>query len=1106
MKKLLLLLLVLFSTTFININAQVSPVALCDTDLNQVETFNLEALIPQILNGQDPQNFNVTFYGSGVDAENDINPIANPTSFTTSIGSHVVFARVYDLQNNTFEIHSFIITVYYPPFIDVPDLEACFNQGVAYFDLGSVAETIWVQNSATPNTLSVNFYYSMSDAMNNVNPLPYNFATQDNSTVLYINATNLEAGCNNISSITLHAINCATPCYAPTNLSVSSVTNTSALLNWSSLNSGVSYDIYLCPSGSPSPTQNTTPTTISTTNQSMIVGLTCGTSYSVYVRANCNVASTSEWVGPYSFQTTDCNTNTCYPPSNVAITSTTTTTATVNWVAMNNETIWEVYVIASNGQAPTQGTTGMITNANPFVISNLICNTSYDVYVRATCDLIESTWVGPFAFQTASCTSFITVNNNYTPAQLVNEILLSNTCATGNNFVTQGNCGIGYFNNNNGDFPFEEGLIIRSGTVASSVGPYNSNTISSSCSQIGDSDLTNIMLGTGQTGTITDVTSLKFNFTAETNLLTFNFLFASNEYGSYQCSFSDVFGFVLTDLVTGAKQNIAVVPGTSTPISTTTIRNNLYNSACVSMNSQFFDSYNVNDPQSEINFRGQTVPMTANALLVPNHQYSLKLAVGDYQDSMFDSAVFIEGGSFAFGYQCQDNIQLVAFIDENNNGIKDTNELNYSQGTFNYTINNSGNEIVGQSSNGVLILYPENLTYSFDINFSVYPELNSYFSNSTSFSDIVFENGGNNIYYFPITNLQPYNDVEVTITSFQSPVPGFSYYNTIIYKNNGITPASGTLQFNHDSALSISNISQTGTTPIANGFTYNYTNLLPGETRAIYVYLTVPTIPTVNLGQTIVNSISSTNTGDINPSNNSLEFSQVVVGSFDPNDKLESHGGKIAINDFDENDYLTYTIRFQNTGTANAQFVTLVDALDSRLDETSIRMVNSSHNYTLTRTNTNLVWIFDHINLPPSIVNEVSSHGYVTFKIKPKPGYAVGDIIPNTAEIYFDYNPAIVTNTFNTEFVQSLSNVDFNENSISLNPNPAKDYFTINNIGNEKISGITIYEISGKKVFETKKSFENQINIDVSNFARGIYLVEIVSENKSKLTKKLILK
>ena len=100
----------------------------------------------------------------------------------------------------------------------------------------------------------------------------------------------------------------------------------------------------------------------------------------------------------------------------------------------------------------------------------------------------------------------------------------------------------------------------------------------------------------------------------------------------------------------------------------------------------------------------------------------------------------------------------------------------------------------------------------------------------------------------------------------------------------------------------------------------------------------------------------------------------------------------------------------------------------------------------------------------------------------------------------------VLTNTFNTEFVQSLSNVDFNENSISLNPNPAKDYFTINNIGNEKISGITIYEISGKKVFDTKKSFENQINIDVSNFARGIYLVEIVSENKSKLTKKLILK
>ena len=73
-------------------------------------------------------------------------------------------------------------------------------------------------------------------------------------------------------------------------------------------------------------------------------------------------------------------------------------------------------------------------------------------------------------------------------------------------------------------------------------------------------------------------------------------------------------------------------------------------------------------------------------------------------------------------------------------------------------------------------------------------------------------------------------------------------------------------------------------------------------------------------------------------------------------------------------------------------------------------------------------------------------------------------------------------------------------------PNQADDNILISIMGPEKISEIIIYEIRGKKVFDYKKSFENQANINVSNFARGIYLVEIISESKSKLTKKLILK
>jgi hypothetical protein len=1009
MKKLLLFLLFTvsvtaqFQTSYPNFN-------LCDDNNDGFSTFDLTSRIPEILNGFNPNDYTVTFHETSLDTELGVNPLIQASNyFNISPNSQIIYIGIRNNTTNDVFVSTILLNVIAKPQFEVIDAVDCNNNGVYHFDLGSIAEGVWLQTATTSNSLAIDFFTSQADAENHTNPISsYTYSTQANTTVIFIKATEIEHGCSSVYSF-------------------------------------------------------------------FLIGSNCG-------EDNCN------------------------PPTNIAVSNITHSTATIFWTAINNENLWEVMALPAGSPAPAQNTMGIIVNTNPFVVSNLICNTSYDVYLRATCGIVESAWTtAAVNFSTASCGNFVSVNNNYTPTQLVNDVLLSNVCANATDIVSQGNCGLAYFNKNDSNFPFEEGFIIRSGNAIFSAGPYNGNNDGSTCSQLGDSDLNNIITSIGQTGNVVDVSSVKFSFTAVSNLLSFNFIFASNEYGIYQCLFSDVFGFILTDLVTNEKQNIALVPSTTAPISTTTVRDNQYNSSCNSVNPDFFGSYNVNNPNSTINFRGQTVPMTAFAQLVPNRQYSLKLAVGDYEDAQFDSAVFIEGGSFAFGNQCEDNIQLVAFLDENNNGIKDNGEVNFSQGTFNYVVNDNADEIVNQSSNGILYIFPEDITASYDFTYSVYPELAAYFNTTVSFSDITHEAGGNNIYYFPISNTQPYSDVEVALISYQSPVPGFNYLNILIYKNNGITPVSGTLEYTYDSALILTNIGQTNTTPTTNGFTYNYTNLLPGETRSIYVNLSVPTIPTVELGQIINNTITSTNAGDINPNNNTFQLSQVVVGSYDPNDKLEAHGGKIKFEDFDSNDYLFYTIRFQNTGTANAQFVRLVDDLDEKLDETSLRMINASHHYTLTRTDKNLVWKFDQINLPPEIADEMGSNGYVQFKIKPKPGFAIGDIIPNTAEIYFDYNPAIITNTFNTEFVQTLGNPEFSQTSISLYPNPTKESFTIQNFGTETIGEISIYEISGKRIFQQTKSFDIQTTIPISNFAKGIYMVEIISESKSKLTKKLII-
>ncbi|HRE77499.1 MAG TPA: choice-of-anchor L domain-containing protein [Flavobacterium sp.] len=785
----------------------------------------------------------------------------------------------------------------------------------------------------------------------------------------------------------------------------------------------------------------------------------------------------------------------------------------MNWTNISSNLFHQVYITVAGGNEPTEGTVGLTTNSNSFAVTSLNCNTEYTFYVRSRCqDQTFTNWSTGYNFTTATCGSFddpiVTVNTFlYTPEQIVNDVILNSSCGIIDNVVTQGTCGVGYFNANDSDFPFQEGLVIRSGQVNLSQGPFvnENNFLSSTCSQTGDPQLNAILQSSGQTGTINDVSYVKFDIVPTSNILSFNFIFASNEYGQFQCSFSDVFGFILTDLTTNETINIAVVPGTNTPISVTTIRDNTNNNSCASVNPQFFSTYNVGSANAGLNMRGYTMPLTAIASVTPNHTYSLKLAVGDYGDTQYDSAVFIEGGSLSLGSQCRDNIQLIAFLDSNNNGIKDTGEPNFLNGTLDYQMNNTGDIISNTSYNGIHFIFPENETDTYDFSYVIYSEFEGFYAEPISFNDITFSASGSNVYYIPIVNTTPYNDVAVSLVTANQAVAGFNYINKIYYSNNGIAPASGTLSFEKDPALTISNISVGGTTNLPTGFTFNYTDLMPSETRSITVTMSVPPIPTVAIGDLVTNSVSiSSLTTDANPNNNTASQTKPIVASYDPNDKNEAHGNKIALADFTEDDYLYYTIRFQNTGTTNATFVRVEDVLDAQLNPESLRMIAASHPYVLERINNELVWKFDNIQLVPQIVNENASIGFVHFKIKPIQGIEVGDIIPNKADIYFDFNPVIVTNTFETEFVETLSTPDFTNSTVVLSPNPTKDRLQVQLNGSETIAQISVYDVVGKRIFYKENLNLNSTSVDVSSFNKGIYLVEVLTSSNQKLINKII--
>jgi uncharacterized repeat protein (TIGR01451 family) len=450
-------------------------------------------------------------------------------------------------------------------------------------------------------------------------------------------------------------------------------------------------------------------------------------------------------------------------------------------------------------------------------------------------------------------------------------------------------------------------------------------------------------------------------------------------------------------------------------------------------------------------------------------------------------------------------IKLNAFIDTNANGIQDGTEKNFTQGKFQYQLNSGVmHDVI--SSFGTLYLYETNPANIYNISY-VLPDNgcpSQYTLTTSSYTNLsVTEGSGVLTYNFPITTV-PCSDLAVFVTNYSAaPRPGFIYQNYVTYSNYGNqTIASGTINFNKDTALKITAISQAGTTLTTNGFSFNFTNLLPNETRKILVSMQVPTIPTIALGNLLTNSATITiPVGDAIPENNSSSISQTIIGSWDPNDIVESHGEKILHSSFTTNDYLTYTIQFENTGTASAINIKVNNILNTKLDESSIKMVASSSSYVLDRVGKTLNWNFDGINLPPSIANTTTGKGYIVFQVKPKAGYAISDIIPSVANIYFDFNPAIVTNTWKTEFTTTLATNQFENADFVVYPNPTKNKVNIalkNNL--HTIDAVIVNDILGKTML-TKNVKNQNTEVDLSNFSNGVYFVKVKANGNEKIVK-----
>lgn len=226
--------------------------------------------------------------------------------------------------------------------------------------------------------------------------------------------------------------------------------------------------------------------------------------------------------------------------------------------------------------------------------------------------------------------------------------------------------------------------------------------------------------------------------------------------------------------------------------------------------------------------------------------------------------------------------------------------------------------------------------------------------------------------------------------------------------------------------------------------------------------------------------LTTTKSGDRNTMNNTKKFCYKVMNSFDPNMK-EVYPVNISPG---YNDWLTYTIHFQNTGNAPAYDIRLADTLDTRLDPETFQVLGYSHPMQTTLHGNIISFKFKDILLPDSHSNSDSSHGFVQYRVKPLKDLSLGTKIRNTAYIYFDYNDPVVTNTTVNEYVKLQSSSIGNSSSqIALNifPNPSDGKINITS-GSPYL--LMISDITGKILY-------NQNDLSEVELEKGLYFFDV---------------
>lgn len=425
----------------------------------------------------------------------------------------------------------------------------------------------------------------------------------------------------------------------------------------------------------------------------------------------------------------------------------------------------------------------------------------------------------------------------------------------------------------------------------------------------------------------------------------------------------------------------------------------------------------------------------------------------------------------------------------------DCDPSNIPQPHFKIDITNGENleESTFTGTNGNYFFYTQE--GSFDISPNV--EQSSWFNVSPVSATIPFPEVNNDVITqdFCVSANGVHNDVEVVMLSEVPAQPGFDAIYQIVYKNKGNQMLSGTIDFTFDDAV-LDYVTAT-TVPdvqMENNLSWDYSNLLPFESRVIEFTLNVNSpmeTPAINNGDLLDFNVSiSPESGDETPLNNSFDYEQIVVGSYDPNDITCLEGD--LVNPEHIGEYLHYNINFENTGTAAATFIVVKDEIDnSQLDISTLQVLYTSHEVMTRIVDDAIEFVFDDINLVPE------GKGNVVFKIKTNDDLVLGDFVENKADIFFDYNFPIETNVATTVF-DILSINEFTENGIVIFPNPSSNIVNVR--CESTINAITIYDVQGREIKSQEPNRTDEV-VKISELNNGIYFLKVKTERGEGLQK-----